>query len=374
MLDQIEFSNVIILNKIDLVSASSLFECKRLLTSLNPVAKVIEACNAVVDINEVLNTDSFSIVGMESSPMWLRSLSGQHVHVPETEEYGIISFIYKARKPFSPSKLHAWISKYFVLKEEIPEGLTDRSDLQDAANERKEERMTTFGNIFRSKGFLWLSTRHNDMIEMELSGSIVSLQPLHTWYADVEESEWNLSEEETAIVKGNFSGAYGDRRQEIVFIGTALDKEAIANSLNDCLISDALFCNHRANSWSKEIDPFPPWELSLYPGFWATILSESKWDLVNIPEHHSLRITSATLEQSVACNENKTVRVWLDIDGGRSSVLIATLGTGRENLVLSLNLPGDTNVTLRVEELPKTISTCFVHLVGVCIEQAEGER
>lgn len=363
LIDQIEFSNVIVLNKIDLLTSSNLSECKNILIALNPGAKIIEACNSNVDIHEVLNTSSFSIESMQSSPMWIRSLSKQHTS--ETEEYGISSFIYKARKPFSPLKFHEWISKYFIAREDISEDLTEGRKLQDLANERKATRLAEFGNIFRSKGFVWLPSRNNDMIEIELSGSIVSLRPLHTWYDNIEESEWNLSEEETKLVKGNFEGIYGDRRQEIVFIGNKLNESAIIDSLNKCLISDELFSNHKANLWSKEIDPFPQWEIEIYAGFWASIISETRSELISIPDGHVLNIKGITLEQST--EEIKVVRLWMDYDGAKASALLGVLRTGKENVTMNTEIPGPATVKLRVEELSKTSSsTCFVHLIGMC--------
>ena len=129
LIDQIEFANVIVLNKIDLVSNKNLSECKNILKALNSNAKVIEACNSNVDIRQVLNTGLFSMESMVTSPNWIQSLSKQHVS--ESEEYGISSFIYKARKPFSPCKFHEWISKYFILREDIPEELSAANRLQE---------------------------------------------------------------------------------------------------------------------------------------------------------------------------------------------------------------------------------------------------
>lgn len=229
LIDQIEFANVIVLNKIDLIKKDELDKLKSIIKKFNPDAKIVESSFGKVPLNEVLDTKLFDFDKASLSAGWLKELRGEHT--PETEEYGISSFVYRARKPFHPERFWDLIHS--------EEG---------------------WENIVRSKGFFWLATRPEFTGMWSQAGLSCRYEAIGLWWVMADESEWPEDENFIAEIKKNFEGEYGDRRQEIVIIGIDLNKDEIIKKFDDCLVSDKEM-EKGQEYWNTLKDPFPKWEL-----------------------------------------------------------------------------------------------------------------
>ncbi len=227
LVEQIEFANVILLNKVDLISSEQLETVHAIIRSLNAKAKVIATQHSKVDYHEVINTGLFDLEEAQNHPLWVQELYHFKDHVPETEEYGITSFVYRARAPFDPTKIHAFFA------EEWP-------------------------GVVRAKGFFWLSTRPDFVGELSQAGAFVRHHGLGKWWAVVPKEDWPEGEEFDHMVKQQWDEQYGDRRQEIVFIGLKadMDQAELTKRLDACLIPDFLQATER---YSLLPDPFPQW-------------------------------------------------------------------------------------------------------------------
>jgi G3E family GTPase len=224
LVDQIEFADVLVLNKTDLVSTSELGRVEALLKRMNPRAKLIRARFGDAPLSEVLHTGRFDFAQASTFEEWL---SGE-AHTPETEEYGVSSFVYRARRPFHPVRLMD------VLESEALNG------------------------VIRSKGFVWLATRHNAAGVWSQAGEVISFDSGGEWWADTPDDEYPDDPALAAEIKHHFEGEYGDRRQEIVIIGIGMDREAITSALDACLLTDAeMALGWRA--WRRFDDPFMAW-------------------------------------------------------------------------------------------------------------------
>lgn len=227
LVEQIEFANVIILNKIDLTSKEELEIVKAVIRSLNAKAKIIETTHSKVDLEEVMDTGLFDLEDAQNHPLWAQELYNFEDHTPETEEYGITSFVYKAREPFDPAKIHALFQK-------------------------------DWPGVIRSKGFFWLSNRPDFVGEVSQAGSIVRHQGIGRWWAAIPRESWPDGADFDEMIKQNWDKTFGDRRQQIVFIGLKdiMDKQKICEHLNSCLVKDFRFGNE---SYEDIEDPFPQW-------------------------------------------------------------------------------------------------------------------
>lgn len=226
LVDQVEFADVLILNKLDCISGPERDLLKALLMRLNPNAKLLEATFGQIPLKEILDTGRFDFEAAAQAPGWLQELRGSHV--PETEEYGISSFVYRARRPFHPMRLWHFVS----------EGLTD---------------------VLRSKGFIWLATRHHLMGQWSQAGQVISFSPLSMWWADVPETEWPNAEEGLDELMADWDPVWGDRRQEIVLIGQHLDVAKLTAALDACLLTPAEMALGPAG-WQTLEDPFQTWD------------------------------------------------------------------------------------------------------------------
>jgi G3E family GTPase len=232
--DQVEFSNVIVLNKIDLMTLDEREKVKSLIRNMNPIAKLVEAEFSEVALEAVLGTGLFSMSDAETQEGWLQEARvGEHT--PETEEYGIGSFAFRAIRPFLPHKLN-----------EVLEAMLDKASAPFDTS-----------IVLRAKGFVWLANCPQLQGEFSLAGNHFSLLPGNPWWIEIDKSHWpeNL---ERAIAP-LWHEPYGDRQQEIVIIGQSLDKDAITLALNECLVSEAEMEQGQDN-WnlicSKVEDPF----------------------------------------------------------------------------------------------------------------------
>ncbi|RDW66579.1 CobW-domain-containing protein [Coleophoma cylindrospora] len=288
MVDQIEFADVIIVNKIDLVDAPTKSRILSLVRNLNPSARVIEAKYSKVDVQHIINTDLFSFEKAVTGAGWLRSLheltqreiGGKAVMAPkpETEEYGISSFVYRARKPFHPKRLFNLIHDKFVvlqnagnaddesqaeddsdtdsvmdtdLTEEATDSpissdidMEDNLDQKDFAREidpaeilKNKKASLAFRGLLRSKGFFWLATRSNQHGEWSQAGAILTLQGGGPWFASIDRDSWPEDRDVVRAIEADFSGKWGDRRIELVMIGEDLDQEAISDVLDKALLT-----------------------------------------------------------------------------------------------------------------------------------------
>ena len=207
--DQIEFANVIIINKIDLISEDQLEELRAIIQKLNPEASIIITEKSKVVLESVLNTGLFDYEKAEASAGWLKELENEHV--PETEEYGIGSFVFRSKKPFHPERFLNYLNQSF------PQ------------------------NIIRSKGLFWLASRSSQALLWSSAGGSCKADSAGVWWASMTFSQRtnNASfNENKDQIESDWDALYGDRKIELVFIGQHLDKEGIIVQLNTCLLTD----------------------------------------------------------------------------------------------------------------------------------------
>jgi len=220
LIDQIEFANVILLNKVDLLEETDLLELENLLYKLNPEAKIIRTKYSNVPLEEIFNTNLFDFEKASESAGWIKELNGEHT--PETEEYGISSFVYRKRRPFHPTRFMNWMENWPL-------------------------------DVVRAKGFFWLATR-NDMVGMlSQAGNSVSIQGAGEWVASLPEIEREQIIAEDPELLNRWDEKYGDRITEIVFIGVEMDQQTIEKSLEKCLLT----VEEMATDWSSFEDPVP---------------------------------------------------------------------------------------------------------------------
>jgi G3E family GTPase len=227
LVDQVEFANVIVVSKADLVTAADLAYLRAILAKLNPQARIIEAGHGRVPLGEVLDTGLFDMDHAASHPGWLAEAPG--THVPETEEYGISSVVFRARRPLHPQRF--W-------------------DLVTGS---------AFKGVIRSKGFLWLATRPDWAGVWSSAGVVSSLEPGGLWLASAQDSEWP-AELDLDEVEAIWEDPWGDRRQELVIIGANLAPDLLER-LDRCCLSDAEI-DLDPGAWVTFDDPFPAWRIA----------------------------------------------------------------------------------------------------------------
>lgn len=228
--DQIEFADVVILNKVADSTAAQVDAARKIIRSLNADARIIETNHSDVPADEILNTKMFDFQKAHEHPMWAKELYGFADHVPETEEYGVTSFVYRARRPFVPERIHA------VLNGDLP-------------------------GVIRAKGHFWIATRPDWVAEFSLAGSLSSVQPLGTWWAAVPQERWPDHEAARAYREEHWQEPWGDRRQEIVFIGSGINWPELSARLDAALIP-AVESVNGPHELPDLPDPFPAWRRS----------------------------------------------------------------------------------------------------------------
>ncbi|MGE9292691.1 MAG: GTP-binding protein, partial [Puniceicoccales bacterium] len=227
LVNQIEFADVIILNKIDTVNESQKRAIISGLKAINSRATLVEASFGKVEPKAILNTGKFEIQSAEQAPDWLKLL--QNEAVPETEEYGITSFVYRARCPFHPERLKVWIA-------------------QD------------WPGVIRSKGFFWLATRMDYVGLWSRASGQSDVRLAGKWFASVPRSYWPDDDDERALVLSNWKEPFGDRRQEIVLIGYVgrMDQTYLTEQFDACLLTDKEMAEGQT-AWQSLGDTFPSW-------------------------------------------------------------------------------------------------------------------
>lgn len=228
LVDQVEFADVILISKTDLVEAEDIERLTAILRTLNTEAKILPIELGNVDVDAVLNTGLFDFDRARQAPGWLKEMRGEHV--PETEEYGIGSFTYTARRPFHPEKFFEF--------------------LHDTES---------FGKLLRSKGYFWLASRAEFAGQWSQAGGIAHYGFAGMFWKAVPEANWPTDPDYLASIKTQWVEPFGDMRQELVFIGQCLDKHAMIRALDDCLLSEPEVLRGKAY-WKTLNDPFPSWK------------------------------------------------------------------------------------------------------------------
>ena len=226
LVEQVEFSNVLLISKSDLVSSDQLNNLTAILKRLNPEAEVVPMMMGQVPIAKLLNTQRFDFDKAEQAAGWLQELRGSHQS--ETEEYGIGSFVYQARRPFHPARFYEYLNN---------------TDWQN-------------GKLLRSKGFFWLASRPEWVGSWSQAGGTMQHGFAGRWWASVPESEW--ATDYVADIRANWQEPFGDSRQEIVFIGQNINAERVIAELNACLLTDAELAAG-VSAWKNYQDDFPSW-------------------------------------------------------------------------------------------------------------------
>ncbi|KAK7033644.1 hypothetical protein VNI00_012644 [Paramarasmius palmivorus] len=280
LVDQLEFSDVIIVNKTDLADKKTVAKVLQLIQTLNPRAKVIPTIKCRIPLKEILNTHRFSFEEAVVGAGWLQSLkestmrvtpngSVKNIPKPETEEYGISNFVYQRRRPFHPERLWKIIGDKFVVIQNEYEGLNDEEDEDDDGDDSKSEaddkmdadedeeaqpqlnpaaRLASknadpaFAPVMRSKGFCWLATRNTLFGEWSQAGVMFTLAGGMNWFVSQPEEMWADGDKEAIeAIRQDFVGEWGDRRQEIVFIGggeSPMQRDLIEKELDAALLND----------------------------------------------------------------------------------------------------------------------------------------
>ena len=228
LVDQVEFADVILISKTDLVTNEQLNKLIAILNTLNTQAKMIPISNGNININEVLNTGLFNFARAQQAPGWLKEMRGEHI--PETEEYGISSFNYTARRPFNPEKFYHFLHN------------TEQ-----------------FGKLIRSKGYFWLATRPLFCAQWSQAGGIAHYGFAGMFYKAIPKKDWPTDPELLADINSKWIEPFGDMRQELVFIGQSLNKQAMIKALDDCLLPEEAVLKGK-DFWKTYNDPFPIWE------------------------------------------------------------------------------------------------------------------
>ena len=228
LVDQVEFADVILISKIDLVVPAEVERLTAVLRSLNTTARIIPVRNGEVDVDTVLNTGLFDFERAQQAPGWLKEMRGEHI--PEAEEYGIASFCYTARRPFHPEKFYQFLHN-----------------------------TQHYGKLIRSKGYFWLASRPEFAGQWNQAGGIARYGFAGMFWKALPKSKWPTDEEYLKSIEETWQEPFGDMRQELVFIGQGLDQPAITTALDDCLLNDEDLLQGKPY-WRTLRDPFPIWE------------------------------------------------------------------------------------------------------------------
>ena len=223
--EQIEFADVVVLNKIGSASAEARATARAIIRALNADARIVETDYGRVAPQEILGTGLFSFEAAHRHPTWAQELYGYAEHRPEDAEYGITSFVFRAERPFEPAKLAEFFER------PLP-------------------------GVIRAKGHFWLATRPDWVGEFSLAGPMLEVRGLGLWWSAVPQDRW--PETERARMAEKVAQEFGDRRQELVFIGMLgqMNRARIGAMLERCLVPEARFA---PETWAGLADPFPRW-------------------------------------------------------------------------------------------------------------------
>jgi len=229
LVDQIEFANVVLINKIDLIDDGRRHRVASMIKALNPKARIYETTGAQIPLDAVMGTRLFQMAEAEATPGWLDSLVE---YTPETEEYGISNFVYERRIPFHPARLH----QVFGLE---------------------------WPGVIRSKGLFWLATRLQMAGYWSQAGAMCRNECIGFFWAAVPEEHWPADPAQLAEIERVSKGPNGDCRQEIVLIGSEMDREALTAMLDSALLTEQELAMDKETWPSQFVDPFPTWNLAI---------------------------------------------------------------------------------------------------------------
>ncbi len=224
LIEQVEFADVLLVSKIDLISSEQREELLAILRSLNPEADIVPAVMGQVPLARILDTRRFDFDKAAQAPGWLKEMRGEHV--PETQEYGIASSSYLARRPFHPQRFHAFLN-------------------QSWSN----------GRLLRSKGYFWLASRPGEAFSWSQAGGLMRYGQAGHWWSAVPETQWPQDEESRAAIMTKWDAQVGDCRQELVFIGQSIDFARLRAELDACLLTPGELAAGPAG-WAELADPF----------------------------------------------------------------------------------------------------------------------
>ena len=229
LIEQIEFCNVLCISKVDLLSKEELAKLEGILRHLNPEARLVHSHRGRVPLDAIFNTRLFDFDKAQASPGWLKEIRCEHT--PETQEYNIRSFVYRARRPFHPTRLSAFVE-------------------------------TRWQGVLRSKGFVWLATRSDWVGIWSQAGATCSLEPGGRWWVTVPQEDWPEEKDACDTILRDFDPTWGDRRQELVLIGIDMDQAGLRANLDRCLLTDKEM-SRGPSGWKRLKDPLPQWEVDM---------------------------------------------------------------------------------------------------------------
>ncbi|MBF8724275.1 zinc metallochaperone GTPase ZigA [Pseudomonas guariconensis] len=227
LVEQVEFADVLLLSKIDLISQHEREELMAILRSLNARAQIVPMVMGQVPLERILDTGLFDFEQAAQAPGWLQELRGEHV--PETEEYGIAATTWQARRPFHPERFHDFIHSEW-----------------------------TNGRLLRSKEFFWLASKFQEAGSWSQAGGMMRYGMAGRWWRFVPREHWPQDEESTAAILKQWVAESGDCRQELVFIGQNVDFKQLSTELEACLLTDEEMALGEM-AWLRFNDPFGPW-------------------------------------------------------------------------------------------------------------------
>lgn len=225
LIEQVEFCDVIVLNKIDLIDAPERERLIAILHSLNPRARIECSAFGQVPLDHVLNTGLFDFDQASQAPGWLQELRG--THIPETEEYGIRNFVYQARRPFHPQRFYDLIQ-------------------------------SNWPGVIRSKGFFWLASHPMMAGSWSQAGAVARHGPAGHWWVATPQARWPDDSETVALIREKWDDQVGDARQELVLIGIDMDEPSLRASLDACLLNDAEMAAG-PTTWATMHNPLADW-------------------------------------------------------------------------------------------------------------------
>jgi G3E family GTPase len=225
LVDQIEFCDVLVLNKTDLMTPAEIGQLEGILKTLNPRAQLLHSSFGKVPLDRIMNTGLFDFDLAAEAPGWLQELRGEHV--PESEEYGISSFVYRARKPFHPQRLWQWLN-------------------------------TEWAGVVRSKGRYWIASRPVFCATWSQAGAVTRTELAGMWWIATPSEYWPEDAESFQHIKSRWQEPYGDRQQELVIIGMQMDKTALTAQFDACLLTEEEVALGM-EAWETLPDPFPKW-------------------------------------------------------------------------------------------------------------------
>ncbi|KJH83290.1 zinc metallochaperone GTPase ZigA [Pseudomonas sp. KSR10] len=228
LIEQVEFADVILISKIDLISSAERAELTAILSRLNTHAEILPMSMGRVPLAHILDTGRFDFERAALAPGWLKEMRGEHV--PETEEYGIASTAYLARRPFHPQRFHDFLNREW-----------------------------TNGRLLRSKGYFWLASRPQDAGAWSQAGGLMRYEYAGRWWRFTPEAQWPTDNDARAAIRLKWDEDSGDCRQELVFIGQNIDFDRLRAELDGCLLSE-LEWNLGPERWMRMPDPFGPWQ------------------------------------------------------------------------------------------------------------------